>query len=105
MFGAYYTKTKNELMYFLTLEDKTGTISVSVFPRSAATLTEVPQKDSVVLVKGKTSHRDRINKGSEDDAGTAASVEISADSIVPVATAEKLLGNGGKRCSRGPSGV
>jgi len=90
----YYTKGKNELMYFLTLEDKSGTISVSVFPRSAATLTEVPQKDSVVLVKGKTSHRDRINKGGEDDAGTAASVEISADQILPVATAETLLGNG-----------
>ena len=90
----YYTKGKNELMYFLTLEDKTGTISVSVFPRSAATLTEVPQKDSVVLVKGRTSHRDRINKGGEDDAGTAASVEISADQILPVATAETLLGAG-----------
>ena len=90
----YYTKAKNELMYFLTLEDKTGTISVSVFPRSAATLTETPQKDSVVLVKGRTSHRDRINKGGEDDAGTAASVEISADAILPVATAETLLGSG-----------
>ena len=94
---SYYTKTKNELMYFLTLEDKTGTISVSVFPRSAATLTDVPQKDSVVLVKGRTSHRDRINKGGgggEEDAGSVASVEISADQIIPVATAEKLLGNG-----------
>ena len=94
---TYYTKTKNELMYFLTLEDKTGTISVSVFPRSAATLSETPQKDSVVLVKGRTSHRDRINKGGgggEEDAGSVASVEISADQIVPVATAEKLLGNG-----------
>jgi len=94
---SYYTKTKNELMYFLTLEDKTGTISVSVFPRSAATLTETPQKDSVVLVKGRTSHRDRINKGGgggEEDAGSIASVEISADQILPVATAEKLLGNG-----------
>ena len=93
----YYTKTKNELMYFLTLEDKSGTISVSVFPRSAATLTEVPQKDSVVIVKGKTSHRDRINKGGgggEEDAGSAATVEISADAIAPVATAEKLLGAG-----------
>ena len=93
----YYTKGKNELMYFLTLEDKSGTISVSVFPRSAATLTEVPQKDSVVIVKGRTSHRDRINKGGgggEEDAGSLASVEISADAIAPVATAEKLLGAG-----------
>lgn len=90
----YYTKGKNELMYFLTLEDKTGTMSVSVFPRSAATLTEVPQKDSVVLVKGKTSHRDRINKGGADEDAGAASVEISADQLLPVATAEVLLGNG-----------
>ncbi len=92
----YYTKGKNELMYFLTLEDKTGTISVSVFPRSAATLTEVPQKDSVIIVKGQTSHRDRINKGGgrRRRRGSAASVEISADQIAPVATAETLLGNG-----------
>ena len=92
----YYTKGKNELMYFLTLDDKTGTISVSVFPRSAATLSEVPQKDSVILVKGKTSHRDRINKGvgEEGDGGSAASVEISADQISPVATAAKILGSG-----------
>jgi len=91
----YYTKGKNELMYFLTLEDKSGTISVTLFPRSAAALTEVPQKDSVVIVKGKTSHRDRINKGGADDeGGSVASVEISADTLAPVATAEKLLGAG-----------
>ena len=90
----YYTKGKNELMYFLTLEDKTGTMSVSVFPRAAATLTEVPQKDSVVLVKGKTSHRDRISKGGADEDAGAASVEISADQLLPVATAEVLLGSG-----------
>ena len=90
----YYTKGKNELMYFLTLEDKSGTMSVSVFPRAAATLAEVPQKDSVVLVKGKTSHRDRINKGGADEDAGAASVEISADQLLPVATAEVLLGNG-----------
>ena len=91
----YYTKGKNELMYFLTLEDKTGTISVSVFPRSAAALTETPQKDSVIIVKGRTSHRDRINKGGADEEGaSAASVEISAEQIAPVATAEALLGNG-----------
>ncbi len=91
----YYTKGKNELMYFLTLEDKTGTISVSVFPRSAATLTETPQKDSVVIVKGRDfapgPHQQRRG---EEDAGSAASVEISAEQIAPVATAEALLGNG-----------
>ena len=83
-------------MYFLNLEDKTGSISVTLFPRAAALLTDVPQKDSVIIVKGKTSHRDRINKGGGegDEGGSAASVEISADQIAPVASAETLLGNG-----------
>ena len=92
----YYTKSKNDLMYFLNLEDKTGSISVTLFPRAAALLTDVPQKDSVIIVKGKTSHRDRINKGGGegDEGGSAASVEISADQIAPVASAETLLGNG-----------
>ena len=92
----YYTKAKNDLMYFLNLEDKTGSISVTLFPRAAALLTDVPQKDSVIIVQGKTSHRDRINKGGGDgeEGGSAASVEISADKIAPVATAEALLGAG-----------
>lgn len=90
----YYTKGKNELMYFLTLEDKTGTISVTLFPRAAATLTEVPQKDSVVIVIGSASHRDRISRGGggEEEGASAASVEISADKIAPVANADTLLG-------------
>jgi DNA polymerase-3 subunit alpha len=94
---SYYTKGKNEQMYFLTLEDKTGTISVTVFPRSAAELSAPPQKDSVVLVIGRASHRDRINRsgggsGEEDAGASAASVEIVAEKLQPVADAEKLLG-------------
>ena len=81
-------------MYFLTLEDKTGTISVTIFPRNAATLAAPPQKDSVVLVVGRASHRDRINRGGggEDEGASAASVEIVAEELVAVAEAEKLLG-------------
>ena len=88
----YYTKGKNELMYFLTLEDKTGTISVTLFPRNAATLAAPPQKDSVVIVQGRASHRDRINRGGggDDDGASAASVEIVAEQLVSVADAEKI---------------
>ena len=86
---TYYTKGKNELMYFLTLEDNTGTISVTIFPRSAAELTKPPEKDSVVLITGRASHRDRINKrGADDEEGAgAASVEIAADKLQEVAAA------------------
>lgn len=93
---AYYTKGKNELMYFLNLEDKTGTINVTVFPRSAAKLGGPPEKDSVVIVIGRASHRDRINRdagnGDEDGGASAASVEIVAEELAPIADAEKLLG-------------
>jgi DNA polymerase-3 subunit alpha len=82
----YYTKGENKLMYFLTLEDRTGTISVTVFPRSAAEMDKAPQKDSVVLIEGRASHRDRINKrGADDEDGGGASVEIAADKIFEVA--------------------
>ena len=83
----YYTKGENKLMYFLTLEDRTGTISVTVFPRNAAELTKTPEKDSVVLIAGRASHRDRINKRGSDDeeGGGSASVEIAADKISEVA--------------------
>ena len=84
----YYTKGENKLMYFLTLEDRTGTISVTVFPRSAAELTKTPEKDSVVLITGRASHRDRINKRGADDeegGGGSASVEIAADKVQEVA--------------------
>lgn len=88
---AYYTKGENKLMYFLTLEDKTGSISATIFPRSAAELEKAPEKDSVVVLIGKSSHRDRINKTADEDGG-GASVEISCDKITPVANAEQLLG-------------
>lgn len=93
---AYYTKGKNELMYFLNLEDKTGTISVTVFPRSAAKLAAPPEKESVVIVIGRASHRDRINRSNansdEEGGASAASVEIVAEELAPIVDADKLLG-------------
>ncbi len=88
----YYTKGENKQMYFLTLEDKTGTMSVTLFPRAAAELDKVPEKDSVVVVTGRTSHRDRISRGGDDESSAAASVEIAADKLQSVVTAGTLLG-------------
>jgi len=90
----YYTREANKLMYFLTLEDKTGSISVTIFPRTAEKLDSVPQKDSVVVIYGKTSHRDRINTTVDEDGNQgAASVEVSGDRILSVAEAESFLAN------------
>ena len=87
----YYTKAENKQMYFLTLEDKTGTISVTLFPRAAAELDSVPEKESVVVVTGRASHRDRIGRGGDDEGSSAASVEIAADKLQSVVNAGTVL--------------
>lgn len=102
---TYYTKGKNEQMFFLTLEDRTGTIPVTLFPRKAIEFGQFAVKDSVVIVEGVVSHRDRIvvtpkavaeangsGEHEDDDSGTAASngpssisAEITAEKIEPIA--------------------
>ncbi|MDR3710768.1 MAG: DNA polymerase III subunit alpha [Capsulimonadaceae bacterium] len=91
---VYYTRGKNEQMYFLTLEDKTGSIAVTLFPRGAVEYGVQCVKDSVVVIDGKVSYRDRINTKAPADgeSGGAGSAEIVADSIVPFASAQDLLG-------------
>ena len=90
----YFTKGEAKKMYFLTLEDKTGTISVTLFPRAAEALSGPPEKDSVVVVTGRTSHRDRIGgkRGADEEEGAnSTSVEIAADKLTPVAAAGTVL--------------
>ena len=90
----YYTKGKNEQMYFLTLEDKTGSLAVTLFPRGAVEFGPACIKDSVVLITGRVSYRDRINTKApaEGETSSAGSAEIVAESIIPVASAQDLLG-------------
>ena len=101
----YYTKTKNEQMFFITLEDRTGSIAVTLFPRKATEFGQYAIKDSVVIVEGTISHRDRIvtpksassgdegtpGDGDDPSAATApsggggVSAEIMADKLQPIA--------------------
>jgi DNA polymerase III subunit alpha len=99
----YYTKGKNEQMYFLTLEDRTGTIPVTLFPRKALDFGQFAVKDSVVIIEGVVSHRDRImvtpkaaelngNGDLSDDepavaatGGGGVAAEITAEKIEPIA--------------------
>lgn len=101
----YYTKGKNEQMFFLTLEDKTGSIAVTLFPRSAAEFGQFAVKDSVVLVEGRVSYRDRINK---NDSEGAALAEVVAEKIQPVAGAQAVQANSangnGKKNGNGANG-
>jgi DNA polymerase-3 subunit alpha len=86
----YYTKGKNEAMFFLTLEDKTGSIPVTLFPRGTAEFGDLCLKDSIVLIEGKVSYRDRIATKAEGEGG-GVGAEIVAEKIQSVANAEAQL--------------
>jgi DNA polymerase-3 subunit alpha len=85
----YYPKGKTEPIYFLTLEDRTGSIPATLFARKAAEFASLAQKDSVVVIEGSITYRDRITKGTEADAGVGAEVRI--DKMAPIASAQQLL--------------
>jgi DNA polymerase-3 subunit alpha len=91
----YYTKGKNEQMYFITLEDKTGSMPVTLFPRAATDYGPACVKDSVVLIEGRISYRDRINKTVEASENNGVGAELAADKVLPIASAEALLGTNG----------
>ncbi|MDO8589040.1 MAG: DNA polymerase III subunit alpha [Armatimonadota bacterium] len=79
------TKRGNEQMAFLTLEDLSGKISVTVFPSAFKTCSEALVKDKIVIIKGKVSHRERI--GQDDDKSHTA--EVICESV------RALNGDGG----------
>jgi DNA polymerase III alpha subunit len=98
----YYTRAKNEQMFFLTIEDKTGSIAVTLFPRGAAEYGGACVKDSVVLVEGRVSYRERINTtapAAGESGGGGIAAELSAERIVSVANVDEVRGsqNGSKQ--------
>jgi len=93
MVRPYYTKGKNEQMFFLTLEDKTGSMPVTLFPRAVAEQGPRCIQGSVVLIEGKITYRDRINKTVEASEGGGVGAELMAEKILPIASADALLGN------------
>jgi DNA polymerase III alpha subunit len=71
---------KNQPMASLTLEDLRGSVTVAVFPKAFEQCKAHLQKDRIVLIKGKTNVRERLV---EDEEGSAATVEIHADEVLP----------------------
>ena len=84
------TKRKNEQMAFITIEDLAGKIPVTVFPSAFKTCGSMLTKDSIVAIRGKASHRDRI--GSDDE--KSHSVEIICESARPLKNGSSSSGNG-----------
>jgi DNA polymerase III subunit alpha len=77
----FTSKKSGEPMAFFTLEDMTGTVSATIFPSCFAQWGENIVKDAIVLVKGKTSYRDRVR----DDDDAERTVELLVDEVYSVA--------------------
>ena len=82
-----YTKT-GSAMLFVTLEDTTGSVSVTLFPKCAAEWGKYCIVNSVVAIIGRAQHRERILKSdvAEEGAEPAAAdknvqIELIADKI------------------------
>ena len=84
------SKKTREAMAFLTLEDLTGSVPVTVFPSTFREFGRNATQDAVVLVEATVCRRERVREDEEGE-GTF-DVELLAERIVPLAG---LNGNGG----------
>jgi DNA polymerase-3 subunit alpha len=79
--GIVLRRTKKGLpMASLTVEDLTGSVPVTVFPKFYEALQEKLVKDRILLFRGKTNVRDQLV---EDEEGGSAIVEVHAEEILP----------------------
>lgn len=75
------TTRRSDQMAFVRIEDLHGTIPVTFFPAAFKTCQQYLEKDRIVLIKGKASHRERI---AADGSDTSVEVEIIGESVRPV---------------------
>lgn len=97
------TTKKNDLMAIVTIEDLKGTMDVTVFPRAYDECIQHLIEDSIIIVRGKANHRERMVKDE-------ASIEIGVicEAVIPIAQAYNGNGNGngnGKNGNGGPKAV
>jgi DNA polymerase-3 subunit alpha len=89
----FTSKKSGEPMAFFNIEDMTGTASCTMFPRVFAEQGQNLEKDKIVLLRGKASHRERVR---EDEEGGHI-VEILADSVTQL--------GGGAANNAGPQSI
>ena len=79
-------------MAFFNIEAMTGTVACTMFPKVFENFGDRLQKDAIVLLRGKTSHRERVRE--DEDGGVI--VEILADEVAALSDASGAS-NGIKR--------
>jgi len=87
------TTKKNEPMAFVTLEDLSGSIDVTVFPAVYKECIKCLVTDGVVIVRGKANRRERART----EGGEASEVGVICGSIAPLSDGKNSNGDGGKR--------
>jgi len=86
----HVTKKNNEPMVFLTVEDLAGPIDVTVFPSVYKQYKKSIVQDGVVVIRGKTNHRER--PGADND--QSREVGVICETIHPLSNGPNGIGNG-----------
>jgi len=87
------TTKKGQPMASVTLEDRTGTIPVTVFPKAYEEYARFLEKDRIILVRGKTSIREPVGAAARpegadrEDDDPPGIVEVHAEVIEPFQSA------------------
>jgi len=84
---------RGDRMAVVTIEDLTGTVSVTAFPTAYQEHQSLLTKDSLVLLEGKVKHRDRLR--SDDSEAAEVQVELLCQKAHPLADGSTPNGNGG----------
>jgi DNA polymerase-3 subunit alpha len=87
-----FTK-KGEAMLFVTLEDTSGTVSATCFPRTTTEFGKFLIPNAIVAVKGKAQHRERINKNESSEGDEAGGGEKNAQVELIVNSVEQVVQN------------
>ncbi len=75
------SKSSGKEWMLVTLEDFSGSVTVSLFPKTFEQYGSLIQKERIYVIKGKTSHRERVRN--EEDEGNVT-VEVSADEVIAI---------------------
>lgn len=78
-----FTTKKGDPMAFVTVDDSTGNIDVTVFPSIYKDCRNALVEDAVVAIKGKVNHRERLKK---DDESTSSDAGIICESITTLSS-------------------
>lgn len=81
---------KSEPMAFVTLEDLSGSIDVTVFPSAYRECAKYLVTDGVVVIKGRANHRERTKSDSESSTG----VGVICESVRPISNGHNGNANG-----------